>query len=60
MMQMQEVDKLRRTLEQYVARHLDIQWSIPSMQLNGTVPVGSLLASVALLKQLILPAISIG
>ncbi|CAI4227391.1 unnamed protein product [Auanema sp. JU1783] len=59
MMQRMEVERLRRTLERHVARHLDIRWTIPAMNLNGLVPVGALLSSVSLLKQLVLPAISL-
>lgn len=59
MMQMQEIEKLRRTLEKHVSRYLDIRWSIPALQLDGHVPVGSLLSSVAFLKQLVVPAVSV-
>uniref|UniRef100_A0A914WF28 Trafficking protein particle complex subunit 9 n=1 Tax=Plectus sambesii TaxID=2011161 RepID=A0A914WF28_9BILA len=59
-MQGQEIDRLRRTLELHVAEHLDIRWTIPSLKLEGLVPVGPLLSSVSLLKQLVLPALSIG
>ncbi|KAK0405748.1 hypothetical protein QR680_018175 [Steinernema hermaphroditum] len=59
MMQMQEMEKLRRTLERHVAKHLDIRWSVPQMKLEGTVPVGSMLASVSLLKQLVIPTMSV-
>uniref|UniRef100_A0A1I8AA06 Trafficking protein particle complex subunit 9 n=1 Tax=Steinernema glaseri TaxID=37863 RepID=A0A1I8AA06_9BILA len=60
MMQMQEMEKLRRTLEHHVAKHLDIRWSVPQMKMEGTVPVGSMLASVSLLKQLVIPTMSVG
>lgn len=60
MMQMQEMEKLRRKLERHIASHLAIRWSIPQLQLEGLVPVGSLLSSIALLKQLVVPSISIG
>ncbi|PIO71856.1 hypothetical protein TELCIR_06225 [Teladorsagia circumcincta] len=53
------VEKLRATLELHVAKHLDIRWAIPAMSLEGLVPVGALLSSVSLLKQLVLPAISL-
>uniref|UniRef100_A0A7I4YAL2 N-acetyltransferase domain-containing protein n=1 Tax=Haemonchus contortus TaxID=6289 RepID=A0A7I4YAL2_HAECO len=59
MMQKLEVEKLRATLELHVAKHLDIRWTIPAMNLEGLVPVGALLSSVSLLKQLVLPAISL-
>ncbi|PIO57880.1 hypothetical protein TELCIR_20700 [Teladorsagia circumcincta] len=59
MMQKLEVEKLRATLELHVAKHLDIRWAIPAMSLEGLVPVGALLSSVSLLKQLVLPAISL-
>ncbi|ETN77677.1 hypothetical protein NECAME_03095, partial [Necator americanus] len=59
MMQKLEVEKLRATLELHVAKHLDIRWAIPAMNLEGLVPVGALLSSVSLLKQLVLPAISL-
>ncbi|TKR82439.1 hypothetical protein L596_016164 [Steinernema carpocapsae] len=59
MMQMQEMEKLRRSLERHVAKHLDIRWSVPQMKLEGTVPVGSMLASVSLLKQLVIPTMSV-
>ncbi|KJH44881.1 hypothetical protein DICVIV_09073 [Dictyocaulus viviparus] len=59
MMQKLEVEKLRATLESHVAKHLDIRWAIPAMNLEGLVPVGALLSSVSLLKQLVLPAISL-
>ncbi|KAF8384767.1 trpp-9 [Pristionchus pacificus] len=58
-MQRVEIERLRRRLEEHVARHLDIRWTIPSYELEGLVPVGALLSSVALLKQLVLPALSL-
>ncbi|GMT03118.1 hypothetical protein PENTCL1PPCAC_25292, partial [Pristionchus entomophagus] len=58
-MQRIEIERLRRRLEEHVARHLDIRWTIPSYELEGLVPVGALLSSVALLKQLVLPALSL-
>lgn len=60
MMQVQEMERLRRMLERHVSAHLDIRWSISSCNLMGSVPVGPLLSSVAFLKQLIVPAISFG
>ncbi|EYC01315.1 hypothetical protein Y032_0108g36 [Ancylostoma ceylanicum] len=57
--QQPSVEKLRATLELHVAKHLDIRWAIPAMNLEGLVPVGALLSSVSLLKQLVLPAISL-
>lgn len=59
MMQMQEMEKLRRKMESHLVKFLDIKWSIPKLKLDGYVPVGALLSSVALLKQLVVPAISI-
>uniref|UniRef100_A0A914EJM1 Trs120/TRAPPC9 first Ig-like domain-containing protein n=1 Tax=Acrobeloides nanus TaxID=290746 RepID=A0A914EJM1_9BILA len=59
MMQMQEMERLRRTLEKHVSKHLDIRWTIPKLKLEGYVPVGSLLSSVSLLKQLVVPVISV-
>lgn len=35
MMQMQEIEKLRRTLEKHVSRYLDIRWSIPALQVRS-------------------------
>lgn len=35
MMQMQEIEKLRRTLEKHVSRYLDIRWSIPALQVKS-------------------------
>ncbi|VDN03575.1 unnamed protein product [Thelazia callipaeda] len=59
MMQMQEMERLRRILERHVSWHLDIRWSISSSGLSGSVPVGPLLSSVSLLKQLVIPIISV-
>ncbi|MFH4983476.1 hypothetical protein AB6A40_010185 [Gnathostoma spinigerum] len=59
MMQMQEMERLRQILERHVSAHLDIHWSMPSQRLYGSVPVGPLLSSVTLLKQLVVPAMSI-
>ncbi|CAB3410328.1 unnamed protein product [Caenorhabditis bovis] len=59
MMQKIETERLRQILERHVARHFDIRWSIPTLKLEGHVPIGSLLSSVSLLKQLVLPAISL-
>ncbi|CAG9530714.1 unnamed protein product [Cercopithifilaria johnstoni] len=59
MMQMQEMERLRQILERHVSWHLDIRWSISSSNLSGSVPVGPLLSSVSLLKQLVVPVISI-
>ncbi|CAJ0569421.1 unnamed protein product, partial [Mesorhabditis spiculigera] len=58
-MQRLEIERLRQVLESHVAEHLGIRWSIPSKELEGLVPVGALLSSVPLLKQLVLPAISL-
>lgn len=60
MMQMQEMERLRQILERHVSSHLDINWVISTSRLSGSVPVGPLLSSVALLKQLVIPVISIG
>lgn len=59
MMQMQEMERLRQILERHVSWHLDIRWSISSSSLSGSVPVGPLLSSVSLLKQLVVPVISV-
>ncbi|VDO37736.1 unnamed protein product, partial [Onchocerca flexuosa] len=59
MMQMQEMERLRQILERHVSWHLDIRWSISSSNLSGSVPVGPLLSSVSLLKQLVVPVISV-
>uniref|UniRef100_A0A8R1DTS9 Uncharacterized protein n=1 Tax=Caenorhabditis japonica TaxID=281687 RepID=A0A8R1DTS9_CAEJA len=59
MMQKIETERLRQVLENHVSKHLDIRWAIPALTLDGQVPVGSLLSSVSLLKQLVLPAISL-
>ncbi|KHN73550.1 Trafficking protein particle complex subunit 9 [Toxocara canis] len=59
MMQMHEMERLRLVLERHVSAHLDIRWSINNGQLSGSVPVGPILSSIALLKQLVVPAISI-
>ncbi|EFO89603.1 hypothetical protein CRE_07318 [Caenorhabditis remanei] len=59
MMQKMETERLRLILENHVSKHLDIRWAIPALNLDGQVPVGSLLSSVSLLKQLVLPAISL-
>ncbi|CAD6187523.1 unnamed protein product [Caenorhabditis auriculariae] len=58
MMQKMEIERLRQILEAHVSRHLDIKWAVPSLKVEGYVPVGCLLSSVSLLKQLVLPAIS--
>ncbi|KAI6240334.1 hypothetical protein M3Y99_00465100 [Aphelenchoides fujianensis] len=59
MMQMQEMEQLRRRLEKHVSKHLEIRWKIGALDLDGLVPVGPLLASVSFLKQLVVPSISI-
>ncbi|ULT80832.1 hypothetical protein L3Y34_011012 [Caenorhabditis briggsae] len=59
MMQKMETERLRLILENHVSKHLDIRWAIPALNIEGQVPVGSLLSSVSLLKQLVLPAISL-
>uniref|UniRef100_A0A915Q411 Trafficking protein particle complex subunit 11 domain-containing protein n=1 Tax=Setaria digitata TaxID=48799 RepID=A0A915Q411_9BILA len=59
MMQMQEMERLRQILERHVSWHLDIRWCISSSGLSGSVPVGPLLSSVSLLKQLVIPVISV-
>ncbi|MCP9263068.1 hypothetical protein DINM_006420 [Dirofilaria immitis] len=59
MMQMQEMEQLRQILERHVSWHLDIRWSISSSSLSGSVPIGPLLSSVSLLKQLVVPVISV-
>ncbi|CAJ0960866.1 unnamed protein product, partial [Mesorhabditis belari] len=58
-MQRLEIERLRRILEAHVAKHLDIRWTISTKNLEGLVPVGALLSSIPLLKQLVLPAISL-
>ncbi|VDK58085.1 unnamed protein product [Anisakis simplex] len=60
MMQMHEMERLRLVLERHVSAHLDITWSINHANLCGSVPIGPILSSIALLKQLVVPAISIG
>lgn len=32
MMQMQEIERLRRKLEKHVSKHLDIRWTIPALK----------------------------
>lgn len=32
MMQMREIENLRRSLEKHVSRHLNIRWSIPALK----------------------------
>ena len=59
MMQALEMEQLRRRLERHVAGHLVMRWRIDALQLEGHVPVGPLLASLAFLKQLVLPSITI-
>uniref|UniRef100_A0A9J2PDJ2 Trafficking protein particle complex subunit 11 domain-containing protein n=1 Tax=Ascaris lumbricoides TaxID=6252 RepID=A0A9J2PDJ2_ASCLU len=59
MMQMHEMEQLRLVLERHVSAHLDIRWSINNGELSGSVPVGPILSSISLLKQLVVPAISI-
>ncbi|CAD5235267.1 unnamed protein product [Bursaphelenchus xylophilus] len=59
MMQMQEMEALRRRLETHFSQHLEIRWRIKALGLDGLVPVGPLLSSVGFLKQLVVPVISI-
>uniref|UniRef100_A0A914GWE5 Trafficking protein particle complex subunit 9 n=1 Tax=Globodera rostochiensis TaxID=31243 RepID=A0A914GWE5_GLORO len=59
MMQMQEIERLRRMLEKHLTKHLEIRWRIAKLRLEGQVPIGSLLSSVAFLRQLVLPSITI-
>uniref|UniRef100_A0A183CE70 Trafficking protein particle complex subunit 9 n=1 Tax=Globodera pallida TaxID=36090 RepID=A0A183CE70_GLOPA len=59
MMQMQEIERLRRMLEKHLTKHLEIRWKIAKLRLEGQVPIGSLLSSVAFLRQLVLPSITI-
>uniref|UniRef100_A0A0K0FIK1 Trafficking protein particle complex subunit 9 (inferred by orthology to a human protein) n=1 Tax=Strongyloides venezuelensis TaxID=75913 RepID=A0A0K0FIK1_STRVS len=58
-MQKEEIEKLRRILEDHVSNHLNIKWSIPKLNINGNVPVGSLLSSVSCLKQLVVPLLTV-
>lgn len=59
LMQMQEMERLRLILERHVSVHLDIRWSISACSLEGSVPAGPILSSVSLLKQLVVPAITV-
>ncbi|CAD5227966.1 unnamed protein product [Bursaphelenchus okinawaensis] len=59
MMQMQEMEALRRRLESHFSQHLEIRWRVKALNLDGLVPVGPLLSSVGFLKQLVVPVISI-
>uniref|UniRef100_A0A0N5AAZ6 Trafficking protein particle complex subunit 9 n=1 Tax=Syphacia muris TaxID=451379 RepID=A0A0N5AAZ6_9BILA len=59
LMQMQEMERLRQILEKHVSALLDIRWFISAVSLEGTVPVGPILSSISLLKQLVVPAISV-
>lgn len=36
MMQMQEIERLRRTIEKHVVKHLEIHWTIPQLNVNIT------------------------
>ncbi|KAI6190790.1 hypothetical protein M3Y97_00156900 [Aphelenchoides bicaudatus] len=59
LMQMQEIDQLRRKLEKHISTHLEIRWKIGALELEGLIPFGPLLASVSFLKQLVVPSISV-
>jgi hypothetical protein len=59
MMQMREIEALRRRLERHVAQYLEIRWRMPALGLDGLVPMGSLLSSVSFLRQLVIPALSL-
>jgi len=60
MMQMREIEALRRRLEKHVTKYLEIRWRMPALGLDGLVPMGSLLSSVSFLRQLVIPALSLG
>ncbi|KAL3103192.1 hypothetical protein niasHS_002378 [Heterodera schachtii] len=59
MMQMQEIERLRRKMETHLTKHLEIRWTIARLRLDGQVPIGSLLSSVSFLRRLALPSITI-
>ncbi|VDM53436.1 unnamed protein product, partial [Angiostrongylus costaricensis] len=66
MMQKLEMVMLRVILSSFLCIHFDTTWTydgrslfVFTFQLEGLVPVGALLSSVSLLKQLVLPAISL-
>uniref|UniRef100_A0A914L217 Uncharacterized protein n=2 Tax=Meloidogyne incognita TaxID=6306 RepID=A0A914L217_MELIC len=58
-MQMQEIALLRSKIEKHLLNHLEINWRIEQLNLNGQVPVGSLLSSVSFLRQMALPTLTI-
>nr|CAD2202820.1 unnamed protein product [Meloidogyne enterolobii] len=58
-MQMQEIALLRSKIEKHLLNHLEINWRIELLNLNGQVPVGSLLSSVSFLRQMALPTLTI-
>uniref|UniRef100_A0A1I8AW41 Trafficking protein particle complex subunit 11 domain-containing protein n=1 Tax=Meloidogyne hapla TaxID=6305 RepID=A0A1I8AW41_MELHA len=58
-MQMQEIALLRSQIEKHLLNHLEINWRIEQLNLNGQVPVGSLLSSVSFLRQMALPTLTI-
>uniref|UniRef100_A0A914Z9L1 Trafficking protein particle complex subunit 11 n=1 Tax=Panagrolaimus superbus TaxID=310955 RepID=A0A914Z9L1_9BILA len=57
--QKQEIDILRRSLDSHIAKHLQIRWAIPQLNYVGIVPIGSVLAEVEFLKQLVVPTVSV-
>ena len=57
--QKQEIDILRRSLDLHIAKHLQIRWAIPQLNYSGIVPIGSVLAEVEFLKQLVVPTVSV-
>jgi hypothetical protein len=57
--QKQEIDILRRSLDSHIAKHLQIRWAIPQLNYIGIVPIGSVLAEVEFLKQLVVPTVSV-
>uniref|UniRef100_A0A7E4UU45 Trafficking protein particle complex subunit 9 n=1 Tax=Panagrellus redivivus TaxID=6233 RepID=A0A7E4UU45_PANRE len=57
--QKQEIDLLRRSLDAHIAKHLQIRWAIPQLNYGGIVPIGSILAEVEFLKQLVVPTVSV-
>uniref|UniRef100_A0A914NQA6 Uncharacterized protein n=1 Tax=Meloidogyne incognita TaxID=6306 RepID=A0A914NQA6_MELIC len=58
-MQMQEIALLRSKIEKHLLNHLEINWRIEQLNLNGQVHVGSLLSSVSFLRQMALPTLTI-
>uniref|UniRef100_A0A914KXX3 Uncharacterized protein n=1 Tax=Meloidogyne incognita TaxID=6306 RepID=A0A914KXX3_MELIC len=58
-MQMQEIALLRSKIEKHLLNHLEINWRIEQLNLNGQVPVGSLLSSVSFLRQMALLTLTI-